>query len=436
MIRQKNRKWKFKGILFFLTLLLTTDLIDNTWVTKAWSFTNNFEDEKAGNWVPIGGLWKVVTEENGNKIYTQMITPGDNTISYLSGEGKDYTYKFKAKRNGGQWFATVLRLSEDNRSYYRIFFDFWGKMVTVQKTVNGSETVLTRWSYNFDDAFFNAWHIYKVEAKGNEIILWIDENKAGEYVDVSNPLLEGKIGLATCNAEKTEGTYYFDDFEVDHYTQKEMSEKEKAEIEKLLIKAKEENNKMAEEKTKEAEKESLFRETRESLLKEKEIALVTGEEIKIRLLDKGNIILSAKDSNNTLVIYRPIIRGIWKTSNSKTEMLKLTSWKKEEKGSDTEILLNFDNSLYNVEANVKLIANNKYGWIHYEYEFINNDNEKKSLEVTIAAEMYPLDNNKAELWFNPYMKQSPHPNKNLSASYSCPELAYGGTKDIIDWSQA
>jgi len=382
------------GIIGFIMLLMGNSIQAEV---KDILFKDDFSQYSEGSsgsptWEILSGDWTI---EEGE--LSVELSNNNSIIVAGNPEWKDYILEARVKMIDKQVSGGVLfRFTDDYNFYYfgRSDAAAWVFYKVVNQVGSGT--------YHRVAAEANRWYNLKVWIKGEKIRCYLDNVLIFDFEDSS--LIGGKVGFSTLG--------------FDAHVQ----------FDEVVVKP------ISAGAIREPTTKSLLHEARESLLKEKEVALIAGEEIKIRLLDKGNIILSPKDSNNTLVIYRPLIRGIWKTFNSETEMLKLTSWKRAKKGSDTDILLNFDSRLYNTKVEVKLTANNKYGWIRYQYEFINNDNNKKSLKVTIATEMYPLDNNKAELWFNPYTKQGPHPNKDWSAGYgSCPELAYGGTKDIIGW---
>ncbi|HEY3371143.1 MAG TPA: Ig-like domain-containing protein [Prolixibacteraceae bacterium] len=104
------------------------------------TYTENFDDGLAQNWMISGGTWKVESNQyrntTGDGIYTSFY---DGSTFY------NYTYSVKVKPDWGNIFGMVFNYV-DNKNYYRVEFgnDKSAKLIEIK---NGTEKTLSTGTY-------------------------------------------------------------------------------------------------------------------------------------------------------------------------------------------------------------------------------------------------------------------------------------------------
>lgn len=104
------------------------------------TYTENFDDGLAQNWMISGGIWKVESNQyhstTGDGIYTSFY---DGSTFY------NYTYRVKVKPDWGNIFGMVFNYI-DNKNYYRIEFGN-DKSAKLMEVKNGTEKTLSTGTY-------------------------------------------------------------------------------------------------------------------------------------------------------------------------------------------------------------------------------------------------------------------------------------------------
>ena len=164
-------------------------------------FADNFSDKDytSRHWSGVPYKWWVASAGTNKYFASAKGKVSSTFLNATEGKGMtDYDFeldgKFEAKDSGSATF--FLRAEEGN--YY-----------AVEAIVNGSDTVefkMHRWLNNVyqspnikDGIYFSydptLWHHYKVEARGNKFIFYIDGNKVFTAVDPNNYYSTGYVGL-------------------------------------------------------------------------------------------------------------------------------------------------------------------------------------------------------------------------------------------------
>lgn len=175
-------------------------------------------DGKPIDWIEFsgpGGNWIV---ENGQYIGT-VVKPCDNNdiFSYaLAGDAAFSDHSFTVKVNGVQGVdKKIMFRYQSNGTRYDVNLIKTGS-INLQKWIDYSSSFLSWQSFNNSN---ENWYTLRVEAIGNEIKVFVDDQKLIDVVDSTDPLLTGKIGLqvwpgayAGCGGwDKTKTTTRFDD---------------------------------------------------------------------------------------------------------------------------------------------------------------------------------------------------------------------------------
>jgi hypothetical protein len=172
----------------------STATIENT--ADSVLFSEDFEDGKSQNLIPLEGNWKVVLDETGNFVYDIDNMLGNRYVgaSFGSVLWKDYTVSYRA------------RLLEYNgqKSQITLYFrnSSWGGDSYEQNIKFDNYVHLGFWSGNtwtrIKSSNFNfgtdTWYSVKIEAYGQKITVYINDEKVIDIQD--NRRDSGQLVLA------------------------------------------------------------------------------------------------------------------------------------------------------------------------------------------------------------------------------------------------
>lgn len=194
--------------LFFLFLFLFPKTVQAE--VLLW---DDFNDGNANDGTPVdweefkgpGGNWWIEDREYFGTVVKEC---GPDIFSYsLAGESSWADYSFSVKINGtlGVDKKIMFRYQSNGTRYDVNLID--GREINLQKWINYSSSFLSRPSFNNSN---DKWYALKIEAIGNNIKVFVDNQKLIDVIDTTNPLLTGKIGLqvwpgfyATCGGRTT-----------------------------------------------------------------------------------------------------------------------------------------------------------------------------------------------------------------------------------------
>jgi hypothetical protein len=137
-------------------------------------FNEDFEDGKAQNMTYIADGWKVIADETGNKVYDIDNSTGSNfpAINFGSANWRDYEIKLRTRflENKDTWSIIYFRNSKDYSAYV-VSLDLRYTSLNYNPKGNGWVKITQR-EYNLKK---NIWYWVRIEAKGSEINIFIDD---------------------------------------------------------------------------------------------------------------------------------------------------------------------------------------------------------------------------------------------------------------------
>lgn len=138
-------------------------------------FDENFEDGKAQKVAYISGNWQIVTDESGNKVYDMDNSTGSGFPGIYLGSPswKDYEIKFRTRFLEGRkpWVIIYFRSDGTDSDGYVISIDL--ENTSLNYISHGSSWQgITNREYSLTK---NVWYWVRIEAKGAEIKVSIDD---------------------------------------------------------------------------------------------------------------------------------------------------------------------------------------------------------------------------------------------------------------------
>lgn len=139
-------------------------------------FEENFEDGRVDKLTYISGDWKIISDESKNNLYDMNNTTSSGywpEIHFGSESWKNYEVKFRMRsfETGLGWAAIGFRRDEINAHDYIVYIDPQGASLNYWAQVSGNHEITYR-SHNLERG---VWHWIKVDARGTEINVFIDD---------------------------------------------------------------------------------------------------------------------------------------------------------------------------------------------------------------------------------------------------------------------
>ena len=138
-------------------------------------FNEDFEDGKAQKMTYIGDGWQIIADETGNKVYDIDNSKGSGfpEIDFGSESWKDYEINFRVRLVEGSesWAIVYFRAKGTSQGGYVASIDLAN--TSLNYTANGSPwKVITNREHHLQK---NTWYWVRIEAKGSEIKISIDD---------------------------------------------------------------------------------------------------------------------------------------------------------------------------------------------------------------------------------------------------------------------
>jgi photosystem II stability/assembly factor-like uncharacterized protein len=165
-------------------------------------FQENFESSTS-NWATTKEGFTLINE-NGNNLLKVL---GYNELTFGDSFWDDYRYTVHAKTIDGSFFLTI-RISD--RGGYFLSVNPTSINLNHIKRQNGIDIEYIALAAKDLDIGLNTWHIFKTELKGNNIKVYVDNEKVFDVID-KDPEFSGKVGINTY----TNGVTYFDNILVE-----------------------------------------------------------------------------------------------------------------------------------------------------------------------------------------------------------------------------
>ncbi len=197
------------------------------WTFPAWALFYDFESKaQLEDWDIVGGEWEI-----GKGILTGENVPAvagfDHGPGIIVGEDTwtDYTLEFKMKMEEGKLGGPIIRYIDEENWYW---FESWKTQFYLRPHVNGEDQApdpIPEALWDRGEEFQDGeWHIYRIEAEGEDIAAWVDGEKVLEFTynelewgrpahAVKEGLLRGKVGLMTWTGDM--GVASFDDVRIE-----------------------------------------------------------------------------------------------------------------------------------------------------------------------------------------------------------------------------
>jgi hypothetical protein len=179
----------------------------------------NFEKGTAAEFIPKNGLWEIVNDSSGNKVYrTTVYSMSDwNYVEFSPANFSNgtITYRFKVI----DWDPSIINLAKEN-----IFFRVQGNgnfdSYTIQvlqgagilnyvptNTDNSPWPTLSNFNFNL---IKNKWNLVRLEIINNHFKVYFDDQPVIDTIDNESRVKSGRLGFET--GPKT--TVDFDDVKV------------------------------------------------------------------------------------------------------------------------------------------------------------------------------------------------------------------------------
>jgi hypothetical protein len=189
---------------------------------------DGFEDGDASDWEEVNGVWTVI-DESGNMVLEQSLpyyVPGVRVAGQTSWTNYVVQAKVKVTGTSDRWGGILLRVDDPGTpttagTYYELYLQEKGYL-QLTKTVSGVRT----WpggSWNspqfrqYIGPFYNEWWNIKAEVVDGNIRgkAWQvgdpePENWLINWLDATDPILSGKVGLITFSTENGVPVYFDD----------------------------------------------------------------------------------------------------------------------------------------------------------------------------------------------------------------------------------
>jgi 3-keto-disaccharide hydrolase len=159
--------------------------------TTAIIYQTDFEDGRAKGWTSEGGVWQVISEDNGNRAYRG--TGGRDSASVHVGlsSWKDYAMEFRFKRMKGDLLEISFRAQNFSNLCALGIYPPFGSDVGLRRRKTGQDwTVLNQQPFPLSA---NDWNTVHIEVKGDLIRAAINGRSLPDAHDRS--LANGYAGL-------------------------------------------------------------------------------------------------------------------------------------------------------------------------------------------------------------------------------------------------